>query len=203
MGYTPEDPAKKGAANGYASLNATTLVPAAQLGTGTPDATTYLNGAGAWVGLVSSNWTVVKLTANQTNTNNTTATAITGFNFAPAAAKVYAFEAYIITGNNASGQAPRIQVSWATGGLGMVTIETTATANTSWSTSGNASATVISNNGTWIGTNNVTGFAKISGTFYAPTAASGSISIGFLAPVSNPVNTSKVMAGSVFSWVSY
>lgn len=39
---------EKGAASGYASLSASTLVPAAQLGTGTPSSTTFLRGDGAW-----------------------------------------------------------------------------------------------------------------------------------------------------------
>jgi hypothetical protein len=38
----------KGQANGYASLDATTLVPREQLGTGTPDGTKVLLGNGTW-----------------------------------------------------------------------------------------------------------------------------------------------------------
>lgn len=45
---TKEDATNKGVASGYASLDGTTLVPRAQLGTGTPNSTKYLNGDGTW-----------------------------------------------------------------------------------------------------------------------------------------------------------
>jgi microcystin-dependent protein len=45
-GYQKES--EKGAANGYASLDGSTLVPKAQLGTGTPTITNFLRGDGTW-----------------------------------------------------------------------------------------------------------------------------------------------------------
>ena len=43
-----EETYRKGAANGYASLDANTRVPLAQLGSGTPDTTKFLRGDGSW-----------------------------------------------------------------------------------------------------------------------------------------------------------
>jgi len=43
-----QDMSEKGQPNGYASLDGTGKVPAAQLGTGTADSTTVLHGDGTW-----------------------------------------------------------------------------------------------------------------------------------------------------------
>ena len=49
LGFTPEDVANKNAANGYAPLNASSLVPVPNLGTGTPDGTKFLRDDGVFV----------------------------------------------------------------------------------------------------------------------------------------------------------
>lgn len=50
-GYQKES--EKGAANGYASLNSSVLVPTSQLGTGTASSATYLRGDGTWAAVTS------------------------------------------------------------------------------------------------------------------------------------------------------
>lgn len=54
---------EKGSANGYASLSGLARVPLAQLGSGTPDGTKYLDGTGAWT--VPSATGAVLLTGDQ------------------------------------------------------------------------------------------------------------------------------------------
>jgi hypothetical protein len=49
-----QDVSAKGQANGYASLDGSSLVPRSQLGTGTADATSVLLGNGTWTALPSS-----------------------------------------------------------------------------------------------------------------------------------------------------
>ena len=48
LGYTPENAANLGAASGYASLDDSGRVPAAQLGSGTPDGSKFLRDDGSW-----------------------------------------------------------------------------------------------------------------------------------------------------------
>jgi hypothetical protein len=53
LGYTPADNATRAAAGGLATLNSSTLIPAAQLGGGTANSTTFLNGAGNFVSIAA------------------------------------------------------------------------------------------------------------------------------------------------------
>ena len=74
-----EDKAKKGTANGYAPLGATSLVPTANLGLGSASSSTYLRGDGTWNTIVASNGTVQSFSVIATDgvianvTNATTA----------------------------------------------------------------------------------------------------------------------------------
>jgi hypothetical protein len=64
----------KGAASGYASLDANTLVPAAQLGSGTATSATYLAGNNAWKSIAASEVTglAASATVDTTDTANIT-----------------------------------------------------------------------------------------------------------------------------------
>ncbi len=54
LGFTPENAANKSAASGYAALGANTIVPTAQLATGTANSTTYLRGDQTWAAVAAS-----------------------------------------------------------------------------------------------------------------------------------------------------
>lgn len=95
---TAERQANKGAASGYAGLGATSLVPTAQLGTGTASSSTYLRGDQTWQTPAggSSYRTLVVNTVDTASTAATTFQNITELSFAVTAGTIYRWQATIL-----------------------------------------------------------------------------------------------------------
>ena len=91
-GYQRES--ERAAANGYASLDANTRVPTAQLGTGSADATTFLRGDGSWqvpAGGSADGPSFGRISTVDYTNATVTPSNITGLSFALDAASNYAF----------------------------------------------------------------------------------------------------------------
>lgn len=89
---------EKAAANGYASLDANTRVPSAQLGTGTPDGTTFLRGDRTWATPPGGGGgpTTTKKTADESTTSNTVLTSAAGLSFSVTAGRYYMFDFLVL-----------------------------------------------------------------------------------------------------------
>src|SRR5687767_8683338 len=93
-GYQKES--EKSAANGYASLGAGTLVPTAELGSGSASGTTFLRGDQTWATPAGGGMTTLRTTSNQTiNAGAGVFVDVTGLTFAVTSGTRYAFEFYV------------------------------------------------------------------------------------------------------------
>ena len=178
LGFTPENSANKGAANGYAGLNASSLVPVANLASGTPTGTKFIRDDGtlAVPSGGSDPWTYAIL-ASDFITSSATAVDVTGLSFTPSANTRYEFEALLMVRTATTTVGPRPGLAWPTGmtdGIGRVEFETSAT-GAIWNF-GNVNAALLVPVG---GLPNTTQSwpARISGMLLAGASPSGTLQI--------------------------
>lgn len=111
-----EQTANKGAASGYAPLDAGTRVPTANLGSGSATSSTYLRGDQTWATPAggSDPWTFVKLSGDFTTSLATNET-VTGLNFTPAANKTYLVQGIFLLRTATATVGARPGIAWPTG----------------------------------------------------------------------------------------
>ena len=145
LGFTPENSANKGAANGYAPLNASSRVPIANLASGTPDGTKFIRDDGTLVTPSggSDPWVYVKL-ASDFVTSSATAVDVTGMTFTPVANLSYEISGIFLLRTATTTVGPRTGVAWPTGMTdGVVVLRVESAAGTQVISQGNINAAVL------------------------------------------------------------
>ena len=197
-----ETTANKGAANGYAGLGANSRVPTAQLGSGTPDATTFLRGDQTYAAPAggSDPWTYVRLASDFTTTS-ATAVDVTGMSLTPAANLRYQIEGLFLLRTATATVGPRPGCAWPTGMTdGVAMIDMTSAAGTRVLQNGNINAAVLAPVG---GLPNTTQSwpASIYTTLLAGATPSGTFRIQLASETAGTTVTMK--AGSWFRWRTF
>jgi hypothetical protein len=194
---TKEKTANKGAANGYAGLGATSVVPTAQLGSGTANSTTYLRGDNTWATPAggSSYRTLITLSADTANSHGTANTlkGVGNLSFAVVAGTTYRFSALIAYTSAATTTGSR----WTVTGPAVTFLNYTSTypltATTLTSNYASAYSIPAASNASSLTAGNV---AIISGI--VKPSANGTVSIAFASEVLSSAITAK--AGSTLEW---
>jgi hypothetical protein len=202
LGFTPEDSANKGAASGYASLGANSLVPTDELGTGVPTGSKFLRDDQTWAvpGGGSDPWTYVVLTSDFTTTSSS-AVNVTGLYFTPGASTCYEVEGNFMLRTATATVGPRPGCTWPTGMTdGVVTFKAAASATTEVMASGNINAEVTCLN-TGLATNTLSHPGYMFGMLVAGSSPSGNFQIRLTSETSGTQVTIK--AGSYIRYRSY
>jgi hypothetical protein len=194
---TFEKNANKGAASGYAPLDAASKVPTANLGGAGADATKYLRGDQTWQvpsgGGGSDGESTVVATADTQNSTTTLANA-TGLTFSALANSTYIIEVFLLW--NASAATVGIKVSATASGSPTATAGqfiTNAANGTPDSSSWNANDVTVTTSASPFTANNF-------GTVHAVLKTSGSTSTWQLRFAAETTGTITIKAGSVLRY---
>lgn len=117
-GYQRES--EKGAASGYASLGADSLVPQDQLGSGAQDGTKFLRDDGSWQVPAGGGLTVLNKTADQINAT-VTAVDVSDLIVALTAGQILHFRAYLVLDANADTTGIQLAINGPAIGAGQIT----------------------------------------------------------------------------------
>jgi hypothetical protein len=208
-GLTTGDPhtqyqqeSEKAAANGYASLDANTRVPVAQLGSGTADQWTALGGDGAWANRM-------RIWGNTADVSPTgTAAVDTGFSFTYTASDtVLFFELFFMHNRQAASGGLRFRWNNTTGNTGgniRGILEQGATSITSWN---DGTQTDTPSYDTWYGgavpgANNAVRYGRWLGRLLLPTSGSFPGTIN-LQVSSVAAAEARLVAGSVIRYAKF
>jgi hypothetical protein len=172
----------------------------ARLGSGTPDATTFLRGDQTWAvpSGGSDPWTYLRLSGDFPTTSGT-AVDVTGLAFAPTANQRYEFEAQLMLRTSTAAANPRVGLAWPAGMTdGVASIEEAQSATAAISARGNINAALLVAVG---GLPNSTQSwpCSVWGMALAGASPSGSIRIQ-LATETATTTTVTVKAGSFLKW---
>jgi hypothetical protein len=178
---------------------ATGTIAVARLGTGTPSASNYLRGDGAWAAVSggSDPWTYLKVTVDFPTTS-ATAVDVSGLGFTPVANTTYEFEGQLLLRTGTATVNPRVGFAWATGlSDGVANIEQSQTATTSLQSKGNIAAALLVAVG-GVPNNTQSWPATVWGVAVAGASPSGNIRIQIASETAG--TTVTVKAGSFLKY---